>query len=92
LEFLLNESDGDQWLYRRDHRVSLPLAVAITTSPKGVPHLAPEVVILYKSKRRTPKDEADLTRLLPTLSPEARSWLADAVALADPANPWLSRL
>jgi hypothetical protein len=79
-EFLLNEERDGRWIYRR--------APAITRSlddlgglRNGVPFLCPEVVLLYKSKSPTPKDEADFDAVLPHLSPPRRVWLRRALSV-----------
>lgn len=91
-EFLLDEADGNEWRYRRDPRVTLPLQRLGLTSADDVSFLAPEVVLLYKSKAPLPKDDADLDAVLPALDDEARGWLADALARADPQHAWLDRM
>ena len=40
-ELLLNERDGDRWIFRRDPSITLPLDRAILRDPDGVPFLAP---------------------------------------------------
>ena len=92
LEFLLNERDGDDWVFRRDARVRLPLADAIHESAAGLPVLAPAIVLLYKAKAPRPVDEMDFRDAAPHLAPSARSWLAAALALVHPAHPWQGML
>lgn len=71
LQIMLEESDGDDWVYRRDPRVRRPVA-----SLGGDHVLAPEVQLLYKSKDPRPQDVADRALVLPLLGAEARAWLA----------------
>jgi len=92
LEFLLNETSDMDWVYRRDSRVKLPLALAILNSADGVPYLAPEIVLLYKSKNAREIDELDLQNVRSHLDPQQRSWLADALRLTAPEHPWLNAL
>lgn len=92
LEFLLNEGEGSRWRYRRDPRLTRPLDRAVRRGALGIPHLAPEVVLLYKAKRPQPKDDGDLETVLPSLGEEARRWLRGAVARCHPASPWRGRL
>ncbi|HES58708.1 MAG TPA: hypothetical protein ENO21_04695 [Firmicutes bacterium] len=98
LELLLNEDNGDEWLYRRDQRVRLPLARSVHTSPDGVRYLAPEIVLLYKSKPRAGEDEPreidelDFSTLLPVLDAAQRDWLRRGLELTAPGYPWLDRL
>ncbi|HYR11213.1 MAG TPA: hypothetical protein VEQ60_25760 [Longimicrobium sp.] len=92
LEFLLNERDGADWVYRRDPAVRLPLARALLPGPGGVRVLAPEVVLLYKSKSPRPADEADFLAARPLLDAEGRAWLRGALLRARPDHPWAAAL
>ena len=86
-QFMVDAVDGDDWVFRRDPRIRRPVAsLAGPASRPGLPVLAPEVQLLYKSGAgrepdRRPKDEADFDAALPVLSDAQRQWLADAVAL-----------
>jgi hypothetical protein len=91
-ELLLNDSEEDKWLFRRDPTVSLPLADIDGRTDDGVPFLAPEIVLLYKAKQRLPHDELDLAVTLPTLSDRQRKWLRGAIEQVHPGHPWLPRL
>jgi len=92
IEILLNERDGDDWLFRRDPRVRLPLARAIVTSSSGVPALAPEVALLYKSKDPRSTDQADFAAAAPRLEASARQWLSDALGECYGEHPWRAAL
>lgn len=92
LEFLLNERDGADWVYRRDAAVRLPLARAVRPGPGRVRVLAPEVVLLYKSKAPRMADEADFLAARPLLDAAARAWLRDALLRARPDHPWAAAL
>jgi len=89
VELLLNDRRDGSWLYRRDHTIRLALADAIQRDGP-LPFLAPEIVLLYKSKSPRATDDADFRHVLPRLSSGARQWLADALARADAAHPWLA--
>ena len=89
LEFLLNERDGDadEWLFRRDARVRRAMDAAFG-SRDGVPYLAPEIVLLYKSKSPRATDEADFAAVVPRLSDEQRGWLREALRVTMPDYVW----
>lgn len=91
-ELLLNDSDGETWLFRRDHDVRLPIADIDLRSANGIPYLAPEVVLLYKAKQQREHDELDLAAALPLLSPRRRGWLRAGIERVHPGHPWLDRL
>jgi hypothetical protein len=88
LQVLLADADGDAWLFRRDPRVRRPLAAVIRHAPSGAPHIAPEVQLLFKAKSVRPVDQADFDAAFPLLDPDAREWLAAALAVAHPDHPW----
>lgn len=93
LELLLNEAGGEDWVYRRDPRVCLPLARAILVdSQYTIPYLAPEIVLLYKSVNTRARDENDFNAALDYLSFEQQVWLRDALRLTAPGHLWLEEL
>ena len=92
IEFLLNERTADEWIYRRDPRVTRPISRAILTSDVGYPILCPEIVVLYKSKFTRPKDEGDFMMVRGALDAEQRLWLRAALQTCHPEHPWLGIL
>ena len=81
VQLLLEESEGDDWVYRRDPRVQRPL-----TSLGDGHVLAPEVQLLYKSGSTAAKDIADVTAVLPVLGAPARTWLDDVLVITRSKN------
>jgi hypothetical protein len=92
IEFLLNERTAENWVFRRDPRVTRPIDRAILASDQGHPILSPEIVLLYKSKSPRPKDHADFRSARDGLNPEQRSWLWHALRMVHPAHPWRDQL
>jgi hypothetical protein len=86
LQINLEAGDTAGWRYRRDERVTRPWDATILTV-EGVPVMAPEVQLLWKSCRPSPKDEADWAAVLPALDDASRDWLRAAVRLAHPESP-----
>ncbi|HEX2022408.1 MAG TPA: GNAT family N-acetyltransferase, partial [Candidatus Thermoplasmatota archaeon] len=91
-EFLLSDRHGGDWVFPRDPRVRRPLWSLGRATDDGIPFLAPEVVLLFKAKRREPRDEADLAATLPLLPAGERRWLRDALEVAHPGHPWIGRI
>jgi aminoglycoside-2''-adenylyltransferase len=90
LQVMLDEVEGDDWVYRRDRRVRRPLSsLSGRASTPGLPVLAPEVQLLYKSTYRRQKDETDLERIGPLLTTDETAWLRGALRTAAPGHPWL---
>ncbi len=92
LEFLLNERDGGDWVFRRDARVRCRADRVIVMSEMGIPHLCPAVVLLYKAKAPRPADEQDFEAVRAALSAAQREWLRAALATVHPDHPWMGRL
>ena len=93
LEIVLDESEGRDWVSRRDPRVRRPLAQLGAVTGDGVPYLAPEIALYYKAGVLRPKDEIDFAAILPLLAGSQRAWLRDAIGLScGPEHPWRARL
>jgi hypothetical protein len=93
IEVLLNECEDDAFVFRRDSRIRAPVERTFIRSNSGIPVLAPEIVLLYKSKRaRDPKEQQDFSSVVDTLDVEQRRWLAESIAVIDPDHPWLATL
>ena len=93
-EFLTEETDGDQWRFRRMPEVARPLATMAPPVESVAPVLALEVIMLYKATEERAEDrflgERDLAVSAHRVVPEARKWLAEAIASWDPQHAWLS--
>ena len=92
LEIMLDESDGDCWVFRRAHSIRRSLSSLTRVNASGIRYLAPEVQLLYKAKAVRPRDQADFDRVVPRLDTVARSWLCDSLALTSPGHSWLTLL
>jgi GrpB-like predicted nucleotidyltransferase (UPF0157 family) len=98
IDFLLTDISEGVWHYRRDPVVVRTLERAARRTPAGLPYLAPELVLLFKSKntsrplRPRPKDQADFERTLPHLDPEQRAWLRWALTATEPDHTWIGQL
>jgi hypothetical protein len=91
-EFLLNEHDDTNWMFRLDPAVQMPLADIGSVVSEHVPILVPEIVLLHKAHERTAKDEADFRASVPLLTPSARAWLLSALNQSAPNHPWITEL
>lgn len=92
LDFLINESRGDLWVFRRDPEITRARSLVECRSDSGIPHVAPEVQLLFKAKERRCKDEQDLQAVVGELADEPRAWLRAALERVEPGHPWLRRL
>ena len=90
-ELLLNEVDDELFRFRRDPALTLPRARTSFVSAPGLPVLAPEVVLLYKSN--SPDEHAaDFRNAAAALSDEARAWLKSALTKDSARHPWAGEL
>lgn len=79
------DAPGTRWLFRRDHRITGPMAGLGRRSADGIPYLAPEVQLLIQSKARpAPEGRARLHSGAPPLG-RPRQAVVDAGALRDAA-------
>lgn len=72
--------------------MKLPISRAIVQTGAGIPVLAPEVVLLYKSGLPRDVDEAEFANVAPLLPPHSRAWLRQAIERGNPAHHWLRQL
>ena len=91
LEILLDESDGDDWVSRREPRLRRALGSIGWRTANGLPVLAPEIGLYYKAKNPSPQDERDFNAVRSRLTRDQRRWLDDALALSFPSHPWRVR-
>lgn len=92
IELMLNEADGDMWVYRRDPRLRRSLATAVRQSTDRICYLAPELQLLYKSSATRDRDDADFAQTWRLLSDDACQWLRNALELVAPRHRWLESL
>jgi GrpB-like predicted nucleotidyltransferase (UPF0157 family) len=95
IDFLLTEMDG-VWKYRREPSVIRSLEKISLRTESGIPYLAPELVLLFKSKNTSnqerTKDGSDFEKALPLLGSERRTWLRWALVVTSPGHPWIQKL
>ena len=93
LEVLFNEEDGESFLFRKDFSIKRPLSQTIRQSNLGISYLAPEIVLLYKSRHHDElQNQADFAAVSPLLSDESRVWLKNSITMMNQEHPWLANL
>lgn len=91
-EFMVMRTDGENWIFPRDGRITGRIA-DLDDVRSGIPILAPELQLLYKSRiPHREKDAADLKRMIPRLSRDRQGWLKERVELLYPDSPALELL
>ena len=91
-ELLFEERHDNEWQYRRDRQITMPLAEVGHMTDDGIPYLRPEITLLYRAGDPTPEAQADLEAVLPKLGIGPRCWLAGALDVAHPGHTWMELL
>jgi Aminoglycoside-2''-adenylyltransferase len=91
-EVLLDASDTEFWVFRREPKIRRPLNEIIRRTPRGLPYLAPEIQLLYKARTPRPRDQEDFAHVIPRLDAPARKWLRESLQITQPAHEWLTAL
>ena len=96
IDFLLSDVTADTWTYRRDPRITCRAEQAFLRTQTGIPFLAPELVLLFKSKNTSTEersqDQQDFDTVYPFLDVSRKSWLHQALILTDPGHKWQGQL
>jgi len=91
VELLLDEIDDERFRFRRDRTITLARGRMSFVSSNGLPVLAPEIVLLYKSSR--PEEyAADFRNAAGSLPGESRAWLRGALDKVFARHPWADEL
>jgi hypothetical protein len=92
IEILLNESNENEWIFRREPSIRRHINLVMMVSPMGIPYLIPEIVLLYKAKNPKQKDEEDFIRTKGWLNEGSRNWLKKALESHVPDHHWIGEL
>jgi len=95
IDILLTDMDN-VWRYRREPSILRSKEKMSLMSENGIPYLAPELVLLFKSRNTSnherAKDQTDFEKALPHLDPERRAWLSWALTATSPDHAWIRYL
>ncbi len=97
IELLLNENDRSDFLYRKNTSIRRTASNAFLLTENGLPFLAPEIILLYKSGSYTTLgNRHDFEHTVSLLSHEQRHWLISALltveSAADTTHPWIAEM
>jgi hypothetical protein len=88
-QLMVVEPNDREWVFRRDARIRGPRDSMMQTID-GLPVLAPEIQLLYKSNNPDlAKNDHDFRLALPLLQESQRAWLSANLALLYGEHPWL---
>jgi hypothetical protein len=77
LDLTIGAGDDERWIYRRDPSVFRGWGSAVLWTGDGLPYLAPDLQLLFKSKSNRPKDDEDARQVIPVLAHAERVFLAE---------------
>lgn len=80
IDVTIGEGNDIAWSYRRDPTISRSWCDAVLTTGDGVPYLAPDLQLLFKSKTIRDKDQLDAEQVIPKLAANDRAFLAAALS------------
>lgn len=106
VEFLFNKKANSQFVYRRNHNISLPMSKSIILTKQKVPILAPEIVLLYKSvfiRYLEHHDEDNLKMIadcrhdfdmaISSMKPSEVAWLKECLITEHPTgHEWINKI
>lgn len=84
--------DGTRWHFRRDDRITRAADELVIRTTAGIPIVRPEIQLLYMANSTALKNQRDFELARPHLSPEAATWLKDALQITLPEHRWLNYL
>jgi hypothetical protein len=91
-QLMVIRTEGDRWIFPRDSRLTGEIA-QLSDVREGIPIIAPEFQLLYKSRvPHRSRDANDLRRMIPRLSRRRQAWLRERVELLYPDSPALELL
>jgi hypothetical protein len=92
-QLLVGLADADDWVFHRgDGSVRRSLDDLTRQTQDGVRYVAPDIVLLFKSRQLRDKDTEDFHTLRPALTERERSWLRVNLQQWRHDHPWLSSL
>lgn len=89
LDITVGDGDASQWIFRREPTLRAPWRDAVLTTADGVPYLAPELQLLFKSRTPRSKDTIDASEVIPHLESPRRDRLASLLPAGHPWRPLL---
>lgn len=96
IDFLLTDITNGVWRYRREPSIVQTIERSTLVTESGIPFLAPELVLLFKSKNTSgqarDKDQRDFAEVNAHLEPARGAWLRWALLVTNPTHPWIEQL
>jgi hypothetical protein len=92
IEVFFDQIEGQHLIYRRDPQVRENISQAILER-NGLRYLAPQWVLLFKSKNLSEKNIQDFDAAVASIDVNARAWLGQSLSrVYGDSHPWLNQL
>lgn len=93
-QLMLLDTDGDQWVFKRDPTIRGSIDSLGRRSSTGVLYMAPEIQLLYKAKSEMlEKDKVDFQIAVPLMGESACTWLLECLEKRFPGgHTWINQL
>ncbi|MCD4848489.1 MAG: amino acid transporter [Candidatus Aegiribacteria sp.] len=94
LQLMLLDTDGDQWVFKRDQTIRGSIDSLGILASIGVFYIAPEIQLLYKARLDTlDKDEFDFQTAIPFMEESSCTWLLECLEKRFPGgHSWIDQL
>lgn len=84
-DLTVGSGNDTEWIYRRDRTIRRAWDATVLWTTDGMPYLAPDVQLLFKSKSSRPKDNLDARQVIRLLDDDQRAFLGDHI---DSGHVW----
>jgi hypothetical protein len=90
-EFLLNEADEINWIFRKNSKITFPLN-EIGIKREKIPFLIPEIPLLFKSAHCGDKDELDFKHCIEKMNEVQKERLRKWISEFKPDCEWITKI
>jgi hypothetical protein len=91
-EFLVNESDDHNWIFRKNEKVTCLLSKMGLADEHGIPYLRPSIPLLFKSAHCRENDNLDFLAAHAAMDPREKNLLKTWITIFQPQCEWLKKL
>jgi 2-polyprenyl-3-methyl-5-hydroxy-6-metoxy-1,4-benzoquinol methylase/GNAT superfamily N-acetyltransferase len=93
IQIMLFDTENNDWIYKRNEQIRRSLSTVSMKTENGLPFLAPEIQLLYKSKSIRGKDQQDFENVLSYLSKDQLAWLKQSfIETYKDDHQWIAQL
>ena len=94
IEFLLDESFENDWIFRKNDEIRLPLNQIGYLTKNRIPYIRPEITLLFKSAQsytNIEKNNIDFETVLKKMTKSEKSLLLKWIKIYNPNCDWLAK-